>query len=212
MHVFAAGQLLRGFEQFMMDLLADPDMAQCIMRHLADTFITRFDRFYAAIGPYIQIVNVNDDLGTQAGPQLSPELYRKMVKPYQQKVYRHIKQHPGLFLFLHTDGAVRDLIPDFMEMGVDILNPVQFTCARMDLKELKAEFGRDIAFWGGGCDTQTILPTASPARVKEHVKTCLDILMPGGGFVFNQLHNIQPDVPPENIMAMYEAVHEHGLY
>jgi uroporphyrinogen decarboxylase len=127
------------------------------------------------------------------------------VKPYQKKIYRYIKEVSGKYLFLHTDGSVYELIPDFIEMGVDILNPVQFTCRNMELTRLKKEFGKELTFWGGGCDTQKILPYATPREVKEHVQECLSILAPGGGFVFNQLHNIQPDVPPENILAMYEA-------
>ncbi|MCM8816816.1 MAG: uroporphyrinogen decarboxylase family protein [Candidatus Omnitrophica bacterium] len=207
-HVFAAGQLLRGFEQFMIDLVLNPAIAECIMDNLVNAYIERFNRYYPAIGKYTDIINVNDDLGAQNGPQISPDLYRKLVKPYQKKIYQHIKKVSGQYLFLHTDGSVYELLPDLIEIGVDILNPVQFTCRNMELGRLKKEFGKDLTFWGGGCDTQKVLPYATPAQVKKHVKECLDILVPGGGFVFNQVHNIQPDVPPANIMAMYEAVHE----
>jgi uroporphyrinogen decarboxylase len=207
-HIFAAGQLLRGFEQFMMDLVINPEIAECIMENLARTFIERFDRYNRAAGGYTQIISVNDDLGQQESLQISPELYRRMVKPYHKMLYRHIKDSSKAFLFLHSDGSVYDIIGDLIETGVDILNPVQFNCRNMDLKKLKKEFGRDIVFWGGSCDTQKVLPSATPAEVKKHAKECVSILAPGGGFVFNQLHNIQPDVPPENIMAMYEAVRE----
>jgi len=207
-HIFAAGQLLRGFEQFMVDLISNQKIAQCIMENLVNTFIKRFDKYNQAIGKYIQIISVNDDLGMQDGPQISPALYRKMVKPYQRRLYQYIKRNSNLYLFLHTDGSVYEFIPDFIEMGIDILNPVQFTCKNMELKKLKREFGKDIVFWGGGCDTQNVLPFFTPKKVKEHVKKCISILAPGGGFVFTQIHNILADIPPENIMAMYEAVRE----
>jgi uroporphyrinogen decarboxylase len=211
-HIFAAGQILRGFEQFMIDLIANQKIARCIMENLTSTFIRRFDKYNQAIGRYIQIVNVNDDLGMQDGPQISPVLYRKMVKPYQKRLYQHIKRSSNLYLFLHTDGSVYEFVPDFIEMGVDILNPVQFTARDMELEKLKKEFGSDISFWGGGCDTQKNLPYASPEEVKKHVKECISILAPGGGFIFNQIHNILADVPPENIMAMYETIEKYGKY
>ncbi|MCK4244083.1 MAG: hypothetical protein KAX20_00490 [Candidatus Omnitrophica bacterium] len=194
----------------MVDLISNQKIARCIMENLVNTFIERFNRYNAAIGKYIQIINVNDDLGMQDGPQISPASYRKMVKPYQKRLYQHIKKNSNLYLFLHTDGSVYEFIPDFIEMGVDILNPVQFTAKDMGLEKLKKEFGRDISFWGGGCDTQNALPSATPQEVKKHVRECISILAPGGGFVFNQIHNIQADVPPENIMAMYEAVKEYS--
>lgn len=206
-HIFAAGQLLRGFEQFLVDLLINQDIAECIMDNLANAYIERFNKYFPSVGKFVDIINVNDDLGMQDGPMVSPEAYRKMVKPYQAKIYRHIKNVSGRYLFLHSDGSVYDLIPDLIDIGVDILNPVQFSCKNMELPRLKKEFGKDLTFWGGGCDTQKVLPYATPEEVKKHVQQCVNILAPGGGFVFNQLHNIQPDVPPENIMAMYQAVH-----
>ncbi|HNQ35514.1 MAG TPA: uroporphyrinogen decarboxylase family protein [bacterium] len=208
-HFFAAGQLLRGFEQFLVDLAINPEMVHGLLGRLADAYLERFERFHAALAGRVQVVNVNDDLGSQEGLLLSPALYRKLVRPYQERLYRRIREC-GYHLFLHTDGSVYDLIPDFIEMGVDILNPVQFTCRNMELEKLKREFGRDLTFWGGGIDTQNVLPRATPAQVREAVKRSLALLAPGGGFVFNQVHNIQPDVPPENILAMYEAVREFG--
>jgi uroporphyrinogen decarboxylase len=204
-HLFAAGQLLRGYEQFMIDLVARKDLAHCLLERLTDAFVARYDRYHQAVGRHVQIVNVNDDLGMQTGPQLSPALYREMIKPYHVRLYRHIRRTSGVALFLHTDGSVYDLIPDLIDAGVQVLNPVQFTCRNMELRRLKQEFGRELSFWGGGCDTQRVLPHGSAAEVKEHVRQCISVLAPGGGFVFNQVHNIQPDVPPQNVMAMYEA-------
>ncbi|MCM8824685.1 MAG: methyltransferase [Candidatus Omnitrophica bacterium] len=207
-HIFAGGQLLRGFERFMMDLILEQKIAQCIVDNLAETYIRRFEKYSRYVGPYVQIVNVNDDLGTQDGLQISPELYRKLVKPYHQKLFQYIKKNFDGYLFLHSDGSIYEIIPDLIEIGVDIINPVQFTAKNMELEKLKKAFGKDITFWAGGCDTQNILPYASPSKVREHVKRCVETLAPEGGFVFCQVHNIQPDVPAQNIMAMYEAVRE----
>jgi len=207
-HLFAAGQLLRGFEQFLVDLATDSPLAHCILENLVQIYVERFDRFYEAVGPYLQVINVNDDLGMQEGPLLSPQLYRRTVKPYQKILYQHIRKKSTAWLFLHTDGSVYDILGDLIEIGVQILNPVQFSCRNMELTKLKKEFGRDLVFWGGGCDTQKILPFGTPQQIRQHVNECLSVLAPGGGFVFCQVHNIQPDVPPENIMAMYQAVRE----
>lgn len=207
-HIFAAGQALRGWDQFLIDLMDNPILAEGIMDKLVDAHIEHFNAFHGAVGNYIQIINVNDDLGTQTGPFLSPELYRKRVKPYHKKLFRHIKDHCHAYLFLHSDGAIRPLIPDLIECGIDILNPVQFTARDMDSAGLKKDFGRDLTFWGGGCDTQSTLPLGNPDAVKAEVKRQLDILAPGGGYVFTQVHNIQEEVPPRNVVAMYEAVRE----
>lgn len=153
---------------------------------------------------------MNDDLGSQNGLLVFPDIYRKVIKVYQKKIYQYIKNVSEKYLFLHSDGSIYELIPDLIEIGVDILNPVQFTCKNMELKKLKREFSKDIVFWEGGCDTQKILPYSKPENIKKHVLEYISTLAPGGGFVFWQIHNIQPDVPPENIMAMYEAVWEYN--
>ena len=207
-HIYAGGQLLRGFELFMMDLVSNQKIACCIMENLTNVFLGRFDKYNKAVGKFVQIVNVNDDLGTQDGPQLSPDLYRRIIRPYQEKLYQYIKTNSDVYLLLHTDGSVYDFIPDFIEMGVDILNPVQFTAKNMDIRKLKSEFGHYLTFWGGGCDTQRVLPYGSPNEVKEEVRKRITELAPSGGFIFSQVHNILPDVPPQNIIAVYEAVRE----
>lgn len=211
-HIYAGAQQLRGYANFLIDLLANPDIARAIMQNLAEAFMARFDRYAETVGPFVQVISVNDDLGTQEAPQISPELYRKMIKPYHSMLYQHIKKKwPGR-LFLHSDGAISPLIPDLIEAGVDILNPIQYSAKDMELSRLKKTFGRDLVFWGGGCDTQKVLPLGSPAEVRDEVRRCIEQLAPGGGFVFCQVHNILADVPPENIAAMYEAVAEYGAY
>ncbi len=207
-HVFAAGQILRGFENFMMDLAADKALAHRLMGRLVDCYAERVIPYIDAVGPYVDIIQVNDDLGTQNGPQLSPALYREMVKPYHARLWGMIKKRSSKPLLLHSCGSLYDLLPDLIEIGVDAINPVQVMAANMDGDLLKREFGDALTFWGGGCDTQHVLGGGTPEDVREEVRRRCDQFAPGGGFVFCQVHNIQPDVPVENIMAMYEAFDE----
>ena len=211
-HIFQAAQALRGWERFLMDLLADRAFAEALMDRLAEVHMQRFERYAETVGEYVHVIHVEDDLGMEDRPLIGPGLYRAVVKPYHQKLFSHMKSRCDAYLMLHTDGAVRELIPDFIEMGVDILNPIQVSARGMDTRELKRDFGRDITFWGGGCDTQSMLPFGTPNLVREEVRRRMDDLATGGGFVFTQVHNIQPFVPPENILAMYEAAQEYGVY
>lgn len=205
-HLFAACQAHRGFENFMVDLLADKPLARRLMEKQVEAYLPRIEKYAEAVGPYADVILVNDDLGTQNGLQLSPECYREMVKPFHAELWAEIKQRTGKPLLLHSCGAVADLIPDLIEIGVDALNPVQVSAKGMHSGRLKAEFGKDITFWGGGCDTQRILPRGTAAEVKAEVRRRVEDLSAGGGFVFCPVHNIQSDVPIENILAMYEAL------
>jgi len=208
-HLLAAGQILRGFENFMVDLMVQPELAHALLERLTDAYCRRADDYFAAVGDYVQVVLVNDDLGTQGGPMLSPECFREMILPYQRRFFAYMKQAaPETFLLLHSCGSVREFIPDLIDAGVDALNPVQVSAARMDSAELKSEFGDRLTFWGGGCDTQRVLNSGTPAQVAEEVKRRVGDLAPGGGFVFCQVHNIQADVPPENVVAMFDAFRE----
>ena len=206
MHVFAAGQALRGFENFMVDLVADKQMVHRLLGRLVDAYLPRVDKYVEAVGEYVDLIIINDDLGTQRGPQLSPGLYREMIKPHHQRLWQYIKHKSGKPLALHSCGSIYELIPDLIEIGVDILNPVQVSAANMDTARLKREFGGDLVFWGGGCDTQTVLARGAPADVRREVRRRVDDLAPGGGFIFCQVHNIQADTPVENILAMYEEL------
>ena len=205
-HVFASGQILRGFDQFMMDLLADKPLAHRLLDRQVEAYLPRVDKYVQAVGQYVDIIQVNDDLGMQSGPQIRPELYREMVKPYHTRLWQYIKERSGKPLLLHSCGSVYDFIPDLIEMGIDALNPVQVSAANMDSAKLKDEFGSEMTFWGGGCDTQSVLARGTPADVRAEVRRRVDDLAPGGGFVFCQVHNIQADVPVENILAMYEEL------
>ena len=155
-----------------------------------------------------------DDLGTQERPLISPDLYRKRIKPRHRRIFETIRKASAhkVFIFFHSCGSIRELIGDLIEIGVDALNPVQVSAKGMDTKRLKAEFGGELCFWGGGVDTQRVLPYGSPRQVKDEVRRRIEDLAPGGGFVFSAVHNIQADVPPENIMAMWEALQEYGVY
>jgi len=210
--IYEWAQDLRGWDVFMMDLASNPKFAGYLLDILVEENIKRLEKILPVVEGYIQIIQVGDDLGLQDGPQLSPELYRKIVKPRHKKLYQYAKKCSSAYLFLHTCGSVYEFIPDFIEMGVDILNPVQVSAKNMDTGRLKREFGKYITFWGGGCDTQKVLPFGTQEKVTEEVKRRIEDLAPEGGFVFTQVHNIQVGVPPENIMAMYNAVKSYGKY
>ena len=211
-HIFQAAQSLRGWETFLMDLLVNQSFAHALMDKLAEANLRRFEHYAATVGQYVDIIHFEDDLGAQDRPLMRPSLYRQMVKPYHQKLFRFAKSRCDAYILLHTDGAVAPFIPDFVEMGVDAVNPVQVSAAGMDTSELKREFGRDITFWGAGCDSQVVLPFGTPEEVADEVKRRLDDLAPGGGFVFSPIHNVQAGVPPENIVAMFETAREYGVY
>lgn len=211
-HLFEAARALRGWETFLIDLLRNPKLAHALMDQITEANRRHFEHYARTVGPYLDVVVFNDDLGMQDRTLISPKLYRTMIKPYQKRLFGFVKSKCDAYLLLHTDGAVAPLIPDFIEMGIDAINPVQVSAAGMGSKTLKREFGRDIVFWGGGCDTQTILPLGTPDEVKDEVKRRIDDLAPGGGFVFCTVHNIQDKVPPANVVMAYETARAHGLY
>ena len=205
-HLLAAGQDLRGYENFMVDLVINKPLAYRLLERQLEAYLPRIDRYIDAVDGYVDIIEVNDDLGSQNGPIMRPELYREMIKPYHKRLWEYIKKKSKKPLLLHSCGSVYGLIPDIIECGIDALNPVQITAADMDTVRLKREFGSELVFWGGGCDTQKVLPHGTVQEVREEVRRRIDDLAFGGGFVFCQVHNIQPDVPPENIVAMYEEI------
>jgi uroporphyrinogen decarboxylase len=163
----------------------------------------------SAVGPYIDIVLFGDDLGGQQGPLVSPETYRLLYKPFHKKMWNRAKELADVKVQLHCCGGIYEFLPDMIEAGLDAVNPVQISCRGMDPMRLKKEFGDRLTFWGGGCDTQRILPGASVDAVRENVRELTGILAPGGGFVFQQVHNILANVPPENIVAMLEEVNQN---
>ncbi len=203
---------LRGFEQFYIDMALNHEFVGYMLDRLVEFKQTYWKRALAEVGDLVDVACEHDDLAGQKALLFSPETYRKLVKPRQKKLFGYIKQQAPVKLFYHTDGAVRPLIWDLIEAGIDILNPVQFTAADMNLKELKQEFGRNLVFWGAGVDTQGVLGTSTPQEVKEDVKRNIEALAPNGGFIFATVHDIQANVPPENIIAMWEAWKTYGTY
>jgi len=204
----------RGFEDFYIDLAANPSMACYLMDKLLEIRMVYWEIVLKELGDYILVVMEGQDLGQQNGTVISPQMYRKYVKPREKKLFSYIKKiaPKPVYIFFHSCGSVYDVIPDLIEVGVDILNPVQVSAAKMDTGKLKKEFGKELTFWGGGVDTQNVFPHGTRQQVKDEVRRRIEDLAPGGGFVFNTVHNIQADVPPENIMAMWEALQEYGVY
>lgn len=214
---FGAGILeiyswLRGYEQFYTDLALNPEFVGYMLDRLVEFKQAYWERVLPELGQWVDVACEHDDLAGQRALLFSPDTYRTLVKPRHKKLFHFIKDHAPVKLFYHTDGAIRPLIGDLMDAGMDILNPVQFTAANMELKSLKQEFGRDLVFWGAGVDTQGVLGSGTPAEVKADVKRNIEALAPGGGFIFATVHDIQANVPPENIMAMWEAWKSYGVY
>jgi len=205
-HFLAAGQLLRGYENFMCDLVAEKSLAHALLEALCDAYLERLETYLRYLGDYLDVILVNDDLGTQNGPMLSPRVYRETIKPYQKRFFGAIRSKFSGGLLMHSCGAISDFIPDLIECGVQAINPVQVSAQGMAPERLKREFGKDMVFWGGGCDTQHVLNKGSVEDVQREVRRNVAALSPGGGFVFTQVHNIQPDVPAENVLAMVRAL------
>ncbi|MHC4643665.1 MAG: uroporphyrinogen decarboxylase family protein [Planctomycetota bacterium] len=205
-NLFEIGHFLYRNYQFMMLLAAEPKHAHDFLDKLVEIHLANLERFLEAVGEYIDIILFGDDLGMQTGPMISPQMYREFFKPRHKLLWSRAKQLADVKVMLHCCGGVRELMPDLIEAGVDAINPVQISCSGMDATRLKAEFGADITFWGGGCDTRDILPTGTPQQVAKNVEEQVRILSPGGGFVFQQVHNILANIPPANIVAMFDAV------
>jgi uroporphyrinogen decarboxylase len=203
---------LRGYEDGYMDLAADPALARRIMEKVTELKLAFWGRVLDEIGDLVDIVAEADDLGAQHAPLFSPTTYRQIVKPLHAELVSLIKRRSTARFFLHSCGAIHDLIPDLIDIGVDCLNPVQVSATGMDTAALKAEFGRDLTFWGGSVDPQVTLARGTPDEVRAEVTRRIGDLKPGGGFVFASIHNMQAHVPVENILAMWEALDEAGTY
>jgi uroporphyrinogen decarboxylase len=192
-----------------MDLALDSPVGQAVLQKVLEQKLAYWDHALTEVADEIVVAAEADDLSSQNGMIMSLEMYRRHLKPLHRQLFSFIKSKaPRAKLFFHSCGSVHDLIPDLIDVGVDILNPVQVSAAKMDTAALKRQFGRDLVFWGGGVDTQRVLPFGTPQQVKDEVRRRIDDLAPGGGFVFAAVHCIQEDVPPQNIQAMWEALRE----
>jgi len=201
------GQFFYRNDNFFMLLAGQPERAHRFLDRLVEIHLQNLERFLGAVGPDIDIVLFGDDLGMQRGPQISPKMYREFFQPREKLLWaRARKLAPHIKIMLHCCGGVRELLPDLVEAGLDAINPVQITCSGMEPVGLKRDFGADLTFWGGGCDTRQLLMKGTPAQVCEHVKRMMDIWRPGGGYVFQQVHNIMADIPPANLVAMFDGV------
>lgn len=211
-NLFEWSQFIFGMENMYIYLGTEKKKLGMFLDRLTELHLETLSRLLPRIRGYVQLLVVGDDLGMQSGPQLSPQMYREIFLPRHKKIYSFAKQQSGAHIFMHNCGGVYQLIPSLIEAGVEVLNPVQTSARRMEPERLKREFGRDITFWGGGCDTQQVLVSGTPDQVRDDVRRRLEVFMPGGGYVWNQVHNVLADVPPENVVAMLDAAYEFGRY
>jgi uroporphyrinogen decarboxylase len=200
------GQFLFRNDQFFMLLGGDPERAHQFLNTVVEMHLDNLEKYLSAVGPYIDILMFGDDLGMQTGPQISPRMYHEFFQPREKIMWSRAKELTKAKIMLHSCGGIYPLLPGLIDAGLDIVQPVQTTCADMEPERLKREFGADLCLWGGGSNTRDVLPNATPEEVAADVRRRVEILAPGGGFVFQQIHNVMADVPPENIVAMLDAV------
>ncbi len=202
------GQFLCRNDNFYVLLAGELDRAHALLDRLTEIHLASLETFLGAVGEHIDVILFGDDLGMQTGPQISPTMYREFFKPRHAALWRRAKELADVKVQLHCCGGVRPLLDDLIDAGLEAINPVQTSCAGMEPGALKADFGDRICLWGGGCDTQTVLGQATPKEIRDHVLRRLETLSPDGGFVFQQVHNVMADVPPANVVAMFDAVAE----
>jgi uroporphyrinogen decarboxylase len=212
--IFELYMWTRGFKDGYADWAGNPDLAKRMLKRYMDLQLAYWEKMFDVMqGIPIDVVQMADDIAGQNGMLISPNSYRKNLKPFHKEMFDYIHSKTGAKIFFHSCGSIWTVIPDLIEVGVDILNPVQVSAANMDSAALKREYGKDICFWGGGVDTQNAFDEQhTPDEVRADVRKRLEDLMPGGGFIFNTVHNIQGNVPPENILAMWETVQQYGKY
>jgi uroporphyrinogen decarboxylase len=202
----------RGFANYFADFGSNETLLVGIMRKVMEMKMAYWEKALAEVGDYADVVGEADDFAGQYRMLISPAMYRRIVKPLHKELFDFIHARTKAKIFFHSCGAIRPVIKDLIEIGVDILNPVQVSATGMDSAELKREFGKDVVFWGGGVDTQNVLGVGPPDQVRADTRRRIEDLAPGGGFVFATVHNIQGNVPAENILAMWETLQECGVY
>jgi uroporphyrinogen decarboxylase len=205
--IFEMSQRVRGMERLMVDLASDEDLACAVLDTMVELKLRFWEMALPRLGDLVDVVSEADDYATQTSQLISPRMFRRIFKPRLHTLFARIHQlAPHAKLFFHSDGNIRPILPDLVEIGIDILNPVHITATGMEPAALKRDFGSEVCFWGGGVETQNVLPFGTPQEVRDNVRRNVDALAPGGGYVFNTIHNIQADVPPENVVAMIEAL------
>jgi uroporphyrinogen decarboxylase len=203
---------MRGLESLFVDMVERPEVLETIIDRTLRYWLDWFRGFLDEAGDVVDVIMIGDDLTGQDGPLFQPRVYRSIVKPRQQALVAYIKSRTRARIWYHSCGSILPYIPDLLDNGIDALNPVQITARGMDPASLKARFGDRLTFWGGAVDTQKTLPRGTPAEVREEVRRNLAAFMPGGGYVFANVHNIQADVPPDNVLALFDAAREFGVY
>jgi len=203
---------MRGLENLFIDMMEQPEILETIIDRTLQFWLDWFKLFLKEVGDLVDVIMIGDDLTGQSGPLFSPKIYRSIIKPRQKRLVQFIKSRTNAKIWYHSCGSVIEYIPDLLDNGIDILNPVQISANDMDPSRLKAQFGDKLVFWGGGIDSQHVLPHGSPSEVREHVRRNVQAFMLGGGYVFNNVHNIQADVPAQNILALFDAACEFGRY
>lgn len=202
---------LRGMENFFVDLAMNKEFASELMEKVSEYHIQLYKRYLEEVGEFVQIVHISDDLGTQTAPYFSMGMYREMIKPKQKQLMAHIKDRSDAKIFYHCDGAISTLIDDLIEIGVDILNPIEPAVKGMDPSRLKESFGRKLAFHGA-ISQQQVLSKGTPDQVREEVKRRIRELGQGGGYILAAAQTIVPEVPAENIIEMFRTARQYGTY
>jgi hypothetical protein len=202
---------IRGVKEWYMCHVRRPDYILQVFERQCEVALKNFEKLYKAVGNRVAAVFITGtDFGTQLGPFMSNASYRRLYKPFHKRINDWVHENTSWKTFMHSCGSIEPLITDIIEAGFDILNPVQTSATNMDPRMLKAKYGDKIVFWGGGVDTQKILPFGTPDQVKKEVQQRISIFAPEGGFIFNTIHNVQPRIPVKNVLAMYDAVREFG--
>jgi uroporphyrinogen decarboxylase len=204
-NLFEMGQMLYGMERYLAELALRPDACLRLSEALTRVHLAKLERWLGAIGPHVDVVLFGDDLGGQRGPLISPAMYRRVFAPFHRKMWHRAKELAGVKVQLHSCGGIEPFLGDFVEMGLDAVNPVQTSARGMDPATIKARYGAELCFWGGGCDTHRVLPSGTPEEVAAHVRRQGGVMARGSGFVFQQVHNVMADVPAENVVAMLRA-------
>jgi uroporphyrinogen decarboxylase len=205
-NLFETPQFLYRSDNYFMALAMYPEKVIELSEKLTDIYLEKLEKWLGACGKYIDIILFGDDFGSNQATLISPEMYRTFYKPFHKKMWTRVKEIADVKIQIHSCGAIEPLLEDMADAGLDMVNPVQISAAGMSAKELSGKYRNKLTMWGGGCDTQHILPFASPEEVKKHVREQLSVWGKNGGYVFQQVHNIMANVPPENIVAMFNAV------
>ncbi len=207
-NLYEWGTFLRRMDNFLMDLYVDQDHVAMLMEALMTRHMATLEKVCASVGDIVDIIRFGDDLGMDTGPFMGLDVYQTLFHEHRSQLCGYVHKNSSMHTFLHACGSIEQYLPSLIESGIEIINPVQTNCRDMDATSIKKEYGKDIVFWGGGVDPREILNRGTPEQVREDVLNRLEIFTAGGGYVFNVIHNILPDVPPENIIALFDAVHE----